>query len=143
MGGTKQILNKPKGRKKERQAVQKGSSQGKKKKEERKKERKKASKQARLSFCTDYNNKLQLRAWDLKRQTLIKFDPINFESKQQSWTIPGSYYCFSMGPPNPAATTPTPTPFQIFPLLQQLPFNLLLQHQWGRRDSQQPLLSKP
>jgi hypothetical protein len=50
--------------------------------EGRKKERKQASKQARLSFCTDYNNKLQLRAWDLKRQTLIKFDPINFESKQ-------------------------------------------------------------
>jgi hypothetical protein len=30
-------------------------------KKKKKKERKKASKQARLSFCTDYNNKLQLR----------------------------------------------------------------------------------
>jgi hypothetical protein len=47
-------LNKPKGRKK-------GSRQYKKAVREEGEERKQASKQSRLSFCTDYNNKLQLR----------------------------------------------------------------------------------
>jgi len=81
MGSTKQILSKPKGEKKRGRQYKKAAVRE-EEEEERKKERKQASKQAKLSFCTDYNNKLQLRAWDLKRQTLIKFDPINFESKQ-------------------------------------------------------------
>ncbi len=43
--------------------------------DEEEEESKQARKQGRLSFCTDYNNKLQLRPGDLKRKTLIKFDP--------------------------------------------------------------------
>jgi hypothetical protein len=80
MGQHQTNLEQAKRRKKEEAGSTKRQS---KKKKERKKERKKkASKQARVSFCTDYNNKLSIESWDLKRKTLKKLDPINFESKQ-------------------------------------------------------------